>query len=372
MRKVSIIHFVDIERYPPTTNFLRYLSKDVKGQLKIEVLTTGGHIPLVEIPGIEIYRFAKWRKGMRKLSRMILYLTFNLRALLRLIRFSPDVILYYETLSSGAVWFFKRFFKKKVEIYIHYHEYVSKAEYRNGMQLSRWLHEREKSLYPSTDWVSHTNADRLSLFLKDVSNCSPQFNFVLPNYPPAYWKHTQNGKIAGRIGFVYVGALSLETMYVREMAAFVSKHKEECYWDIYSSNVSEDVLAFFQSSGHENISFKGGLPYDEIPVVISKYAIGLILYKGHIPNYVYNVPNKLFEYHVCGLDVWLPTSMKSALEFVTTGSYPKIMAVDFNHLDKINLAQAVDRAGLAKLQQDYFCENVFKPLVEKLTNGNAA
>jgi hypothetical protein len=28
------------------------------------------------------------------------------------------------------------------------------------------------------------------------------------------------------------------------------------------------------------------------------------LYKGHIPNYIYNVPNKVYEYLACGLQVW--------------------------------------------------------------------
>src|SRR4030095_13036378 len=196
MRKISVIHFAEIEKYPPATNLLRYLAKETSSQLKIEVLTTAGDLPLTEITGIEIHRLAKWNKRMGKLSRMLLYFTFNLRALIRLVRFSPEVILYYETLSSGAVLFFKRFLKKKVEVYIHYHEYVSEAKYENGMQLNRWLHEKEKWLYPSTNWVSHTNADRLSLFLNDVSNCSPQFNYVLPNYPPAWWKERQNGKMS--------------------------------------------------------------------------------------------------------------------------------------------------------------------------------
>ena len=37
---------------------------------------------------------------------------------------------------------------------------------------------------------------------------------------------------------------------------------------------------------------------------MADYHIGLTLYNGHIPNFVYNVPNKVFEYLACGLDVW--------------------------------------------------------------------
>jgi hypothetical protein len=159
-------------------------------------------------------------------------------------------------------------------------------------------------------------------------------------------------------------------MFLAEMAGYVKGRPNECYWDIYSTNVSNEVLAFFKANEDSNIKFKGGVPYDELPQILSQYHIGLILYRGHIPNYVYNIPNKLFEYHVCGLDVWFPTTMESSLELVTKSSYPKICAVDFEKLFSIDLMKAVDRSGLVKLQHDYSCEQVFKLLNEKLTKGH--
>jgi hypothetical protein len=44
--------------------------------------------------------------------------------------------------------------------------------------------------------------------------------------------------------------------------------------------------------------------YFKLPEVLIKYDVGLTIYKGFIPNYIYNVPNKVFEYLACGLKVW--------------------------------------------------------------------
>jgi hypothetical protein len=46
-----------------------------------------------------------------------------------------------------------------------------------------------------------------------------------------------------------------------------------------------------------------------LPQVLSQYDVGLILYRCRTLNFVYNATNKLFEYLVCGLDVWYPPCM---------------------------------------------------------------
>jgi len=372
MRKLCVVHFQEIEKYPPTINLLRYLHEHSSANLIIEVVTTRrDSTNYVTSPGIKIYRLAKWGRGTSKASRILLYLRFNFLAIIKLIRFSPDTILYFETLSAGPPWFYKKFIRKDVEVYVHYHEYVSKREYEDGMKFSKWLYEREKELLPLTVWVSHTNADRMALFLKDVPNHKPPFTYIAPNYPPANWREKMGERKEGKVGFVYVGALSLETMYLRQMAEYVKARQTDCYWDIYSTNTSAEVLAFFRSNEGTNISFKGGVSYDDLPGILSQYHVGLILYKGHIPNYVYNIPNKLFEYHVCGLDVWFPDVMKSSLALVTRGTYPRIVALNFEQLGTLNLEQLTDHSALVKKEFDFYCEGILEPFAEKLTKRNA-
>jgi hypothetical protein len=131
-------------------------------------------------------------------------------------------------------------------------------------------------------------------------------------------------------------------------------------------NISKEVLDFFNGIEGNNITFKGAVSYDELPSIFCQYKIGLVLYKGHIPNYIYNVPNKLFEYHVCGLDTWFPVSMKSAFAYQTTDTYPKIIAVDFTQLHTLDLFASVDRSGMQEQQRDFSCEAALAPLAATL------
>jgi hypothetical protein len=369
MRKLCIIHFHELQKYPPAINFIRFLSESARNKASIDVLTIEPEDhSLIEIPGVKIHRLGKWRRKMDRLERFFLYFKFNFSALFFLIRKSPDAILYYETLSAGAPWLFKKLFKKNMQICIHYHEYTSPLEYSSGMVLNKWLHKLERDSYNKANWVSHTNADRMRLFLSDLNGKLPSATYTLPNYPPARWRGKRAGRKDRRIGFVYVGALSMESMYVKETAIFVMNHKDHCYWDIYSTNLSQEVIEYLEKLSDSNINFKGGLPYDQLPEVLPSYDIGLILYKGHIPNYIYNVPNKLFEYHVCGLDVWFPHSMKSSLGYCTVGTYPRIIAVNFQALASIDPEKEADHSGLVWNQHEFVCEEVFKPLADKLIN----
>jgi hypothetical protein len=46
------------------------------------------------------------------------------------------------------------------------------------------------------------------------------------------------------------------------------------------------------------------------------YDIGVTIYNGHIPNYIYNVPNKILEYLACGLNVWYSSELISTQKFI--------------------------------------------------------
>jgi hypothetical protein len=105
-----------------------------------------------------------------------------------------------------------------------------------------------------------------------------------------------------------------------------------------------------------SIRLMNGVDYQNVPEVLAEYDIGLILYKGHIPNYVYNAPNKLFEYHSCGLDVWYPSVMKGCRDFATDKVYPKIVEVDFDRLDHLNLTDMISRDGCEFRPSPYTAE----------------
>jgi hypothetical protein len=312
----------------------------------------------------------KW-KNMGRLQRLFFYALFNLRSLWLLYKYRPDRILYYETLSAFGPWGYKKWINKKAHIYIHYHEYTSVQEYQTGMVLNRWLHKKEKQLYPLTTWISHTNNDRMRLFLRDISIDQPLQTYILPNYPFSFWKEKASRVEKSndqRIGFVYVGALSMQTMHTREMAEFIARHQDKCYWDIYSDNHNPEVIDFLKIVNAGNIFFKGAIPYNELPLVLPKYDIGVILYTGDTPNYEYNAPNKLFEYYICGLNVWFGQGMKGMYPYQISYKKPWIQCVNFNELilpdSKVALRVENIPAPI------YTAENVYRVLWKHLNEKN--
>lgn len=368
-KPIVIVHFQPLERYPPVINLLRYLAKENQGGFEIYAISTAGPNPQkqISIPGIEIHRVAAMQSYMSFGKRLWLYLDFIRKTYALLRRIRPGKLMYFETLSAGAPCVYK-WLNSDTELFVHYHEYTSNSEYQSGMVLNKWLHTLERRMYSRTTWLSHTIGDRMNLFLQEHQHCLPPHQYLLPNYPPACWKMKQFGSQLGndKVGFIYIGALGLDTMYIREIVSLVSSQPEKYWLDFYSDNYGDEVVEYFKNLTATNIHFKGALEYDAIPGILRNYRVGLILYKGHIPNYVYNAPNKLFEYLVCGLDVWAPSELKSAAAYETQGTYPVITRMDFDHLTPAIAEEKLRRENLRWVPQEYFCEEVLLPLKEKL------
>ena len=72
--------------------------------------------------------------------------------------------------------------------------------------------------------------------------------------------------------------------------------------DIYSR---DEIVEGF----NEDVHWHDAIPFDDLAEVLPRYDVGLILYKGHIPNYVHNVPNKFWEYLAAGLGGIVPSMM---------------------------------------------------------------
>jgi hypothetical protein len=255
------------------------------------------------------------------------------------------------------------------KLFIHYHEYVSLKEYREGMTLVKSFHLLEKKIYPQADWLSQTNEARLEKFKADnfpviITNAA-----TLANYPPRTWYDGKKKKQLGPIlKIVYVGAFSIETMFVREFSDWVLKQGGGVEWDIFTGTSSLKAQSYIQSLNTSLIKCKGHVVYEDLPLVLKSYDVGVILYKGHIPNYVYNAPNKLFEYLACGLDVWFPSVMKGSIPFITNTTFPKVISLDFTNLGSFDYKKALNREGLSYSPSNYFCEEELKPLVKKMAD----
>ena len=372
MTRLAIVHFQPVELYPPVMNLLNYLSEKKSEEIEVRVFTMKPGISkqLYHNSGIKIFR-----RGNSKKQSFILrycnYIFFYFSTIANLVSWKPNVILYYETLSVLPAFFYKKFVSKNCRLLIHYHEYTSAEEYKNGMMLSRWLHNLEKKIYRVANWVSQTNSDRMRFFLDENKKVPENSVHIMPNYPPLKWRSDNNNDlVSSPVKFVYVGALSLDTMYTKEFAEWIIEHKGKMTWDIYSANITDEALEYLSSLKTDHIKFLGGVNYFSLSATLRQYNIGVILYNGHIPNYVYNAPNKLFEYWACGLDVWFPKKMNSSLSFTTTDRFPKIMAVDFDNLEQINVEDAISHSGLNYKPSPYYCEQVFDVLFEQGIKNN--
>lgn len=372
--KMVVIHFNSLDRYPPAVNLLRYLSSKRDKWKNICVITTQTEQAswIKEIGGVQRINI-RWKENQGKLLRLLTYIIFNVRVLSFLIIKRPDVVMYYETLSSWAPVFYKRFLRRSTRLYIHYHEYTSIQEYKSGMILNRWFHSSERKVYPIAEWISHTNSDRMEFFKKDLGYRNYFNTYILPNYPPLSW--WQTSRVVERfedqrIGFVYVGALSLHTMHTREVARFVAANPASCYWDIYSDNHSPEAISFLETLNASNINFKGSIVYDELPCVLPKYDVGLILYNGNTFNFAYNAPNKYFEYLACGINILYGTGMKGMYQYDQPDVKPWTRRVDYASVENFSFNEAVRIREIPA--PPYSAENVYETFTSKVFSNRSA
>lgn len=373
MRKLAIIHFNPVELYPPALNWLNFIAGRSPAGLKVRVFTMhpGGTWELF-VPASGNIRIL--RRGKQGVSRPLLrygnYFIFYAASLLRLIYWRPDTVMYFETLSAFPAWLYKKYFNRRCRLFIHYHEYTTIAEYKQGMRLSDWQHRMERRSYASADWVSHTNEDRIRFFKDDLAGVPLPPVYNLPNYPPSSWYAAASDRLRpGRpLKIVCVGAMSLNTMYTREFAEWVIRQNGEVIWDIYTSNISPDARTYLQDIGSEWIRLKPAVNYFLLPRTLAEYDVGIMLYNGFIPNHTYSVPNKLFEYISCGLDTWFPDKLISSLPLVNEGVFPRIISLDFTNLSSFQWKAAVDRSALRFRSPGFNCEETLDLLWQKMQN----
>ncbi len=370
MKPIVILHFQPLELYPPIQNLLNELSD--KSTENVIVFTTWSSEKLTPLHfegRIRIIRLGRSGKRVETWQRFLGYFFFYIGATFILLLKRPAKVLYFETLSSFPVYLYKRFVNRSCEVFIHYHEYTSPREFTQGMFLTRHFHKLEKWLYPQTEWVSHTNEHRMEMFKKDIHPITFKNQFILPNYPPKSWYSEPKKTFELPVKVVYVGALGLSTMFLKEFSEWILRQQGHVVWDIYSYNYNNEVATYFRELNSDWINLMPGVDYSALPGVLKQYDVGVILYKGHIPNYIYNAPNKLFEYVVCGLDVWFPDVMLGSLAYQTISNAQKIVSLDFAQLDQFRIENVLNKNGQALDQMDYFCERALKPLIITLNSS---
>lgn len=270
--------------------------------------------------------------------------------------------MYCEPHSSLAAFLYL-LFSPRCQLLIHYHEYRDLEEYRHPgnriMAAYHWIERR--FLYKRATWISHTNDDRVQMFLEDERNAPPHVMRSLPNLPPKAWRGSckvcwpTNDEI---LKLVYVGALSRRDTFIEPLVEWIRECKTlYVQLDLFVNNIDIDTRRYLEANGDARIQFHdGGIPYDQLPTTLSDYHVGLVLYRGNTRNYVFNAPNKLFEYLACGLDVWYPDVMLGVKPYSRTNVFPRVVEVDFENMDAAILDELRSRAGLLESPWMGSCE----------------
>lgn len=367
MIKIVVIHFQPIEYYPPVLNLVRTIGAKID-EVNIDVLTTEPDRlnSFFEADKSVIHRLTKFDGVQRKWARKWRIIKFYFSCFFKLTSINPHKIVAYETNSILPGLLFK-IIKRNVSLYLHLHEYTDKKQLQvNETLLMRVMDFIEKNFISHFDWVSHTNEDRLKFYLSDNPTLEKDKCHVIPNLPPKSWSFSPQLKNVDPIKLVYVGSLSKRNMYFEEVCTWIISQNGALTLDIYAVNLHIGVLNYLDELDSDLIQIKPPVQYYDLPNILVRYDVGLILYNGASLNYIYNAPNKLFEYWACGLDVWFSNDLISSKKYITTNSYPKVIEVDFKSLDQFDWREAVNKRKLPYKPSAYCCEEALGPLIESI------
>jgi hypothetical protein len=363
---ICIVHFRSIDNYPPVYNLLRLLDKNPI-LYNVHVITSKfsseNEFINIKFKQIDI-------SNENKLFKYFQYLFFYLICFFQLVLIKPKSILYFESLSALPCILYKHL-NKKTKLFVHYHEYMTPDEYRRSMFLDRinyFFEKLNRNLYV---WFSHTNKERLQLFSSDFGGIPNDKLHVVPNFPLAEW--ASNSKyckqiLSNKIELVYIGAISFEDTYIKEVLDFVKSNEHRYNLELFSFSVSSEILKYIQSLDCNSIRYSGPIKYDNIPSVLIYKDVGLILYKANTLNFIYNAPNKLFEYLVLGLDVWFSEEMKGCYQYESNVS-PMVFAVDFLNIPDSIINYNKDKNFNYFKKNIYTTQNATVHLINELVNS---
>jgi hypothetical protein len=311
--KLAYVHLLPLELYPPATTTIELLSQ--RAEVRVYSTSNARKLACYESAQVQLIRYPLSQSPSR-LVRLLFTLSWHLRTAFAIWRWRPDAVFYVEPHSALAAFVYLFVLRGRAKLLIHHHEYYAPEDYARpamGMpRLGSWLEHRW--LYALACWISQTNQDRLRFVRSQNPGIGSAKWRVLPNYPRRGWSDdcpmATAPRSADSIRLVYVGSASFRDTFVREIVEWAQLRPQSVQLDLYGHNIADDVAAWIESLGATNVRCQAnGVEHGQLPAILSRYDVGLVLYKGNTVNFVYNLPNKLFEYLLCGLEVWYPIEM---------------------------------------------------------------
>lgn len=403
--KIAILHQLPLEYYPPATNAIRYFSEHPDLQVLAFSSENEKDRPGFVNDRVDVRRYRFGKRTDTLFRRWKCSLSWHWQAAKALAEFSPDVLLTFEPHSALAAAIYYRWFLGKARLFIHHHEYYTPADYRQPGNRLTWINHffERRSLLAQVDWFSQTNHDRLRFFQADHPEVPATKLHVLPNYPPQSWIAESNplrhdsettgtgcqsaGFRTGRleadsaqkgsekqVRLVYVGSVSLQDTFIGPIVEWlVSNPALGVTLDVFAYNTNRGTREFLQAANGNVVRFhEHGIDYEQLPSLLRQFDIGVILYRCRTVNYQHNASNKLFEYLMCGLDVWYPPTMLGVKPYAREDVWPRVIEVDFENLDSLDLEKLSSREGLPNKPWTETCESQLAILEEEMRKAVAA
>ncbi len=370
MKKIAILHFQPLDLYPPVLNLIALLNQHTGFSFTVYTSASEFKKKIGAGPHIKIKYWgvmgasASWK-------RLWHYVKFNAGTTLHLLYLRPSTVMYYESYSAFPALVYQWIFPK-TRLLVHYHEHHEPEWYEQGMKTVKWFHQLEKKMaYPKAKWISQTNRERLDMFLKNNNLLfRADRHFVVPNYPLRSWGKNNDIIKTGAeqpVRMVYVGSFSsMHTLYIKELLEWIKFLRGAATLDIYFFSTTPEIREWIETLQCSDIRLMDKVDYENLPDVLKNYQVGVIIYKGVDTNFVFNAPNKLFEYLACGLDVWYPQEMEGCYEYDSAEYWPKVLRLEFNNLKQYDIQELVNRKEGHRRGMAYYYEVASEGLVKEL------
>jgi len=284
-------------------------------------------------PNTKIYRFGK--VSANPFVRYSSYLFYNLLSSLILLFSKVEHVTAFESLSVFPLWLRMKL-RPSTKAHLHFHEYLSEPERKASSGYMKCLFILEDQLLKNYT-CSQTNKDRKRLFLEDKPFLKPAQVEVRPNMPPKSWWNKcgqfKKPSTDGKIRLVHVGACDYKTMYVKELLDWVQSNQDTLELTFISQQLDAETKALILSYNCPTIFLKAPVNYYDLSQELIKYDVGLVLYKGHNPNYIFNVPNKVHEYLACGLKVLVDNKLTTTVQLKNE----KILSLELANMKELNV-----------------------------------
>jgi hypothetical protein len=378
--KIAFVHQLPLEIYPPASNALAILAGQAGWEVRVWSSAGGNGMRPYQNCAVGVTRpdFPGPRCG--SVARLAGFVRWHLRVARDLARWRPAAVISVEPHSALAVWIYYRLFGGTARLIIHHHEYYAPGDYlKPGSRTSRICHYFEKTyLFGRAVWVSQTNDARLRLLMNDCGAVTGGNARLWPNFPPREWSdRVKAAKAVAHsplsdppLRLICVGSLSFEDTFIREVAEWVAARPGRVSLHVCGHNVRPDVWHWLASLAVPNITCQpAGCAYDELPELLVRFAVALVLYKGNTLNFVHNVPNKAVEALVCGLEVWYPPEMVGMSEFHQRFQQLPLRQVNFGRMTA-EMPAPIVRVGIDP--EDFSAERAMEPLLESLREPDDA